>query len=83
MALTDTGLAAIVARLDSWVRFGSPAPAEGDVTALVTEVRLMRRVHRTDLDLLNQCRGELARVYADFRTITDELAVGDGESEAS
>jgi hypothetical protein len=81
MALTDDRLDAIAARLDSWVRFGTPAPAEGDVTALVTEVRLMRRVHRTDVDLLNQCRGELARVYADFRTITDELAL-DEEGEA-
>jgi hypothetical protein len=80
MALTDTAVDAIAARLDSWVRYGSPAPAEGDVMALVTEIRLMRQVHRTDLDLLNQCRGELARVYADFRTITDELAVDEGEA---
>jgi hypothetical protein len=80
MSLPDTALDEIAARLDSWVRFGTPVPAEGDVIALVTEVRIMRRVHATDLDLLNQCRGELARVYADFRTITDELAVGEGEA---
>lgn len=82
VALTDTALDAIATRLDSWVRFGTPEPAEGDVTALLTEVRLMRRVHQTDVSLLNTCRDELTRVYDDYRDLAEQLGVIDEQDAA-
>lgn len=83
MTLTDDALDAIATRLDSWVRFGTPEPAEGDVTALLTEVRLMRRVHRTDVELLNTCREQLASVYDDYRDLADTLGAIDDQDRAA
>jgi hypothetical protein len=82
VALTDTALDAIRSRLDAWVKFGDPPPDPGDVTALLVEVGLMRRVHLTDVNLLNHCRDELSRVYDDYRAIADQLGAIDEQAAA-
>ena len=82
MTLSEARLEAIARRLVSWVEVGDPPPDPDDVGDLLAEVRLMRRVHASDVALLNTTRDQLSAILVGYQEIADQLTAVNAQDAA-